>query len=86
MSAPSSAVRMAESTVLLTNEHGAILHANRAAGRLLRDGGPIQSAQGILGAIAPSAASERHSLSPLRARTRRALANPCWRSASPSPM
>jgi nitrogen-specific signal transduction histidine kinase len=54
------AIDALRSTVLLTNEHGAILYANRAAGRLLRDGGP-KSAQGILGAIAPSAASERRS-------------------------
>src|SRR5262249_11515004 len=47
--------------VVLTNEGGAILHANRAAEQMLRDGGPIQSAQGILQATAPSAASELRS-------------------------
>src|SRR5260370_21088279 len=44
--------------VVLTNEHGTILHANRSAEHMLRDGGPIQSAQGILQATAASAASE----------------------------
>jgi PAS domain-containing protein len=33
--------------VLLTNEHGTILHANRAAEHMLDEGGPIQSSQGI---------------------------------------
>jgi DNA-binding CsgD family transcriptional regulator len=56
--------RMAEAldalrcAVVLTNERGTILHANRAAEHMLRDDGPIQSAQGILQATAPSAASE----------------------------
>jgi PAS domain-containing protein len=44
--------------VVLTNEHGTILHANRAAEYMLDKGGPIQSAQGVLQATAPSAASE----------------------------
>jgi DNA-binding CsgD family transcriptional regulator len=59
--------RMAETldalrcAVVLTNEHGTILHANRAAKHMLRDGGPIQSAHGILQATVPSAAFELRS-------------------------
>jgi DNA-binding CsgD family transcriptional regulator len=59
--------RMAEAlhalrcAVVLTNEHGAILHANRAAEHMLDEGGPIQSPQGVLQATAPSAASELRS-------------------------
>jgi DNA-binding CsgD family transcriptional regulator/PAS domain-containing protein len=60
--------RMAEAldalrcSVVLTNEHGAILHANRAAEQMLLDAcGPIRSADGILQATAASAASELHS-------------------------
>jgi len=66
--------RMAEAldalrcAVVLTNEHGTILHTNRAAEQMLRDGGPIQSAQGVLQATAPSAASELHSALALAAR------------------
>ena len=44
-----------------TNEHGTILHANRAAEHMLDKGCPIQSAQGVLQATAPSAASELRS-------------------------
>jgi DNA-binding CsgD family transcriptional regulator/PAS domain-containing protein len=47
--------------VLLTNEHGTILHANRVAEHMLDEGGPIQSAQGILQATAPSATAELRS-------------------------
>jgi DNA-binding CsgD family transcriptional regulator/PAS domain-containing protein len=56
--------RMAEAldalrcAVVLTNEQGTILHANRSAEHMLDKGGPIQSAQGVLRATAPSAASE----------------------------
>ncbi len=59
--------RMAEAldalrcAVVLTNEHGTILHANRAAEHMLDEGGPIQSPQGVLQATAPSAASELRS-------------------------
>jgi PAS domain-containing protein len=59
--------RMAEAldalrcAVLLTNEHGTILHANHAAEHMLDKGGPIHSAQGVLQATAPSAASELRS-------------------------
>jgi DNA-binding CsgD family transcriptional regulator/PAS domain-containing protein len=66
--------RMAEAldalrcAVVLTNEGGTILHANRAAERMLDEGGPIESAQGILQATAPSAASELHSALALAAR------------------
>jgi DNA-binding CsgD family transcriptional regulator/PAS domain-containing protein len=60
-------VRMAETldalrcAVVLTNEQGSILHANRAAEHMLEEGGSIQSARGILQATAPSAASELRS-------------------------
>jgi DNA-binding CsgD family transcriptional regulator len=48
--------------VMLINEHGTILHANRSAEHMLdAGGGPIQSAQGVLQATAPSAASELRS-------------------------
>jgi DNA-binding CsgD family transcriptional regulator/PAS domain-containing protein len=56
--------RMAETldalrcAVVLTNEHGRILHANRVAEYMLDGGGPIQNAQGVLQAAAPSATSE----------------------------
>jgi DNA-binding CsgD family transcriptional regulator/PAS domain-containing protein len=66
--------RMAEAldalrcAVVLTNEHGTILHANRAAEHMLDAGGPIQSAQGILQATAPSAASELRAALALAAR------------------
>jgi DNA-binding CsgD family transcriptional regulator/PAS domain-containing protein len=59
--------RMAEAldtlrcAAVLTNEHGTILHANRVAEHMLDKGGPIQSAQGVLQAAAPSAASELRS-------------------------
>jgi DNA-binding CsgD family transcriptional regulator/PAS domain-containing protein len=59
--------RMAEAldalrcAVVLTNEHGTILHANHAAEHMLDKGGPIQSAQGVLQATAPSARSELRS-------------------------
>jgi DNA-binding CsgD family transcriptional regulator/PAS domain-containing protein len=59
--------RMAEAldalrcAVVLTNEGGTILHANRAAEHMLRDGSPIQSAKNVLQATAPSAASELRS-------------------------
>jgi DNA-binding CsgD family transcriptional regulator/PAS domain-containing protein len=66
--------RMAEAldalrcAVLLTNENGTILHANRGAEHMLDKGGPIQSVQGILQATAPSAASELRSALGLAAR------------------
>jgi DNA-binding CsgD family transcriptional regulator/PAS domain-containing protein len=47
--------------VVLTNERGTILHANRSAEHMLDEGGPIQSSQGILQATAPSATSELRS-------------------------
>jgi DNA-binding CsgD family transcriptional regulator/PAS domain-containing protein len=59
--------RMAEAldalrcAVVLVNEHGTILHANRAAEDMLGKGGPIQSPQGVLQATAPSAAAELRS-------------------------
>jgi DNA-binding CsgD family transcriptional regulator len=57
-------VRMAQTldalrcAVLLADERGTILHANRAAEQMLQNSGPIQSAKGILQASLPSAASE----------------------------
>jgi DNA-binding CsgD family transcriptional regulator/PAS domain-containing protein len=57
-------VRMAQTldalrcAVLLTNEHGAILHANRAAEQMLRDGGPIRGVKGILQASFSAAVPE----------------------------
>jgi DNA-binding CsgD family transcriptional regulator len=57
-------VRMAQTldalrcAVLLTNEHGAILHANHAAEKMLQDGGPIRSVKGVLQASFLPAASE----------------------------
>ena len=59
--------RMAEAldalrcAVVLANEGGSILHANRAAEHMLDKGGPIQSAQGVLQAAAPSATAELRS-------------------------
>jgi DNA-binding CsgD family transcriptional regulator len=44
--------------VVLTNEHGAILHANRAAEEMLHNGGPIRNAKGVLQASLASAVSE----------------------------
>jgi DNA-binding CsgD family transcriptional regulator len=59
--------RMAEAldalrcAVVLTNEHGTILHTNRVAEHMLDEGGAIQSAEGVLQATASSAASELRS-------------------------
>jgi PAS domain-containing protein len=56
--------RMAEAldalrcAVVLTNERGTILHANRPAEHMLDEGSPIQSTQGVLQATAPLAPSE----------------------------
>jgi DNA-binding CsgD family transcriptional regulator len=47
--------------VVLANERGAILHANRAALRMLYDGGPIQSVRGVLEATVPAAVAELRS-------------------------
>jgi DNA-binding CsgD family transcriptional regulator len=47
--------------VVLTKRTGAILHANRAAERLMRHGDLIQSFRGALQANAPSAMKELHS-------------------------
>jgi PAS domain-containing protein len=82
--------RMAEAldalrcAVLLTNEHGTIFHANRAAEHMLDKGGPIQSLQRLL-ATDSSISRIRAALSPMPPETRPALARPGWRSASPSP-
>jgi DNA-binding CsgD family transcriptional regulator/PAS domain-containing protein len=57
-------VRMAQAldalrcAVVLVNEHGVILHANRAAESLLHGGSPVRSAKGMLQASTPSAAQE----------------------------
>jgi DNA-binding CsgD family transcriptional regulator/PAS domain-containing protein len=59
-------VRMAQTldalrcAVLLTDERGTILHANRAAEQMLQNGGPIHSAKGILQAKLSSTTSELH--------------------------
>jgi DNA-binding CsgD family transcriptional regulator/PAS domain-containing protein len=56
--------RMAEAldalrcTVVLTDAQGMILHANRSAEHMLRDGGPVNSVCGILRAKVPTAAAE----------------------------
>ncbi|RWM90181.1 MAG: helix-turn-helix transcriptional regulator [Mesorhizobium sp.] len=47
--------------VVLTNERGAVLHANRSAKHMLRSGSPIQDVRGILQAKIPSASRELHS-------------------------
>jgi DNA-binding CsgD family transcriptional regulator/PAS domain-containing protein len=47
--------------VVLTNEHGTILHANHSAEHMLDKGSPIQSPRGVLQATVPSAASELRS-------------------------
>jgi len=47
--------------VVLTNERGAILHANRSAERMLRNGSPIQDSRGVLSVNPPSAAKELRS-------------------------
>jgi DNA-binding CsgD family transcriptional regulator/PAS domain-containing protein len=44
--------------VLLTNERGTVLYANRSAERMLTDGNLIQSTRGTLRAKTPSAATE----------------------------
>jgi DNA-binding CsgD family transcriptional regulator len=47
--------------VVLTNRSGSILHANRSAERMMRHGGPIQGARGVLHANTPAAARELRS-------------------------
>ncbi|MER8827343.1 helix-turn-helix transcriptional regulator [Mesorhizobium sp. M0938] len=47
--------------VVLTDERGALLHANHSAKRMLRSGAPIQEVHGILQAQIPSASKELHS-------------------------
>jgi DNA-binding CsgD family transcriptional regulator/PAS domain-containing protein len=54
--------------VILTNERGTILHANRTAEHMLHEGSPIQGTYGILQATAPSAAFELRSALALAAR------------------
>lgn len=67
--------RMAEAldalrcAVVLTNEQGTILHANRPAENILcASGGPVHSAKGTLQATAPSAAAELRAAIALAAR------------------
>ena len=61
------AARMAETLdafkcgVVLADRRNAILHANRAAERMMRHGGPIQSARGVLHASMASATRELRS-------------------------
>jgi DNA-binding CsgD family transcriptional regulator/PAS domain-containing protein len=83
--------RMAEAldalrcAVVLTNEHGTILHANRPAGRCWTRAAPFKarkaSCKRQLHQPHPSCAPP----SPLRPATRPASAKPGWPSASPSP-
>jgi DNA-binding CsgD family transcriptional regulator len=54
--------------VLLIDERGTILHANRAAEQMAQDGGPIHSAKGILHANLSSATSELHAALAVAAR------------------
>ncbi|RWM70645.1 MAG: hypothetical protein EOR81_32430 [Mesorhizobium sp.] len=44
--------------VVLTNDRGAILHANRSAEEMLRNGGPVEAIRGVLRAKTPAAAKE----------------------------
>jgi DNA-binding CsgD family transcriptional regulator len=59
--------------VALTNQNGAILYANRAAERMLRHAGQIQSVRGVLQATAPEAAKELRSAIRLAAQDEAAL-------------
>lgn len=59
--------------VVLTNRGGAILHANRAAERMMRRAGPIQGVRGVLQATAPAAAKEMRSAIALAARDETSL-------------
>jgi PAS domain-containing protein len=83
--------RMAEAldalrcAVVLTNEHGTILHANRAAEHMLDEGGPIQSPKASCKRLLHQQRPSYAPPSPLRPATRPALARLGWRSASPSP-
>ena len=70
--------------VLLTDRRGAILHANRSAEHMLRDGGPIQGTGGVLQARDSHVyrgTARRHR--PAR-KTRPASARPGLPSASPN--
>jgi hypothetical protein len=71
--------------LLLINEHGTILHANRVAEHMLDEGGPVQSPQGVFRATAPSASSELRSALALAARTEAGIGKTGLRSVSPSP-
>jgi DNA-binding CsgD family transcriptional regulator len=59
--------------VVLTNQSGAILHANRVAERMFRHGGSVQSARGILAAKLPAAAKELRAAIRLAAQDESAL-------------
>jgi DNA-binding CsgD family transcriptional regulator/PAS domain-containing protein len=59
--------------VFLTKQNGAILHANRAAERMMRHGGSIQSFRGVMQAKAPAAADELRAAIALAARDETAL-------------
>lgn len=54
--------------VVLTDASGTILHANRSAEHMLRNGRPIRNVGGILHATAPSAATELRAAIDLAAR------------------
>jgi len=59
--------------VFLTKQNGAILHANRAAERLMRHSGSVESFRGVVRAKAPEAAGELRSAIRLAAEDETAL-------------
>jgi DNA-binding CsgD family transcriptional regulator len=59
--------------VFLTKKNGAIVHANRAAERMMRDGGFVQSFRGVMQARAAAAAHELRSAIRLAAEDETAL-------------
>jgi DNA-binding CsgD family transcriptional regulator len=70
--------------VLLISEHGAILHANRAAEQMLEKGGPIRSVKGVLQPNLSSAASAlRAALAAACDEARAALAGRAIRLTAP---
>ena len=54
--------------VVLTDERGSIVHANRSAERMMREGNPIRSARNVLAAGTPAASRELRSAISLAAR------------------
>ncbi len=68
--------------VVLTSPSGAILHANGAAERMMREGDAIQAVHGVLQAKAPAAAKELRCAIRLAAKDETELARPALPSAS----